>query len=167
MSNSTNLILLATLVAIIWYTWETRNLRKVQTQATKLEFRPVIVLSQEGQNNNLFVTNIGRGHAIDISCHYMIEEAKGQFVIENMNGKIDLLQTNQKQRFIDVCPTKSDKNFGKLLEANLDPRVSELHVELWIKYSDLAGNKYIISYFKSKDTPLTVLKMEELSKSDP
>lgn len=165
-SYSSNIILFATLIAIIWYTLETRQLRKVQTQATKLEFRPVIVLAQEGQNNNLFVSNIGRGHAIDITYHYAIKEAEGELMNEIMDGTIDLLQKNQKQRFIDVCPTKSDKDFGKLLEANLDPRVSEFLVEIWIKYSDLVGNRYIISYFKSKDTPLTVKKVGELSKSD-
>lgn len=54
-----------TLIAIIWYAWETRRLRIENVKQTELSLRPYIILYST-QAGKIGVENIGLSHALDV-----------------------------------------------------------------------------------------------------
>jgi len=54
-----------TLVAIIWYAWETRKLRMETVKQTELSLRPYVILNQTYVDRIDF-ENIGLSHALDV-----------------------------------------------------------------------------------------------------
>lgn len=63
-------VLLLTLIGIIWYSLETRGLRKISAENLELSFKPYLILvfrmiSREG--NQFFLYNIGNGPAVKVN----------------------------------------------------------------------------------------------------
>jgi hypothetical protein len=60
-------VLLATLVAIVWYSLETRWLRQEVAGQTELQQRPLLTVTHDDREKRLLVENIGNGIARDIT----------------------------------------------------------------------------------------------------
>ncbi len=68
-----DLILFATFLALLWYAWETRKMRREIVEQTKLQLTPfVVVLSEDPQ---LTVANYGESTArnIQIKCSSLVK----------------------------------------------------------------------------------------------
>jgi hypothetical protein len=132
-------ILLATLIAIIWYTVETYKLRKATILATRLEFQPLLIVNQQAGSRDLYVSNVGRGHAFNVECRYILKDGE---VPER--GHCHLLKVGDTIRlntlFLDE--NKEMTQYGKLLEAQFDDRVAKPEATLLIEFSDIQNTRY-------------------------
>jgi hypothetical protein len=109
-----------TLVAIIWYAWETRRLRIETVKQTELGLRPFIIISvfedSAGLSQRLVYRNIGHSHALDVETEPFDAEAyiltfKKWGLIESDEQK-DLNpkgkgKTGVSDAFIQAVPTPS------------------------------------------------------------
>lgn len=82
--NLNNFILLGTLIAIVWYSLETRLLKNATNVANTIQSEPLLVLQYEGEN--LYIINYGKGPAFNIEMK--IKNIKGffNFSIPNPNS---------------------------------------------------------------------------------
>jgi len=157
-------ILLFTLFAIIWYSIETLRLRRATVRATNLGFQPVLVVSQEGDNNDLFVTNVGRGSALNVECWYLAPGDDSP--IDGKVARSDLLDVGVKRRLSELFlnENRETTNFGKVIEAQFDKRVSETHGLLVLGYSDISGIRYRAEFHDEGDNPVSLRKVRCLGR---
>ena len=75
----TTVFLLATLIVLIIYTYQTYRLRRETTKQTELNLRPFIVISvfedSAGLSQRLVYRNIGHSHALDVETEPFDAEA--------------------------------------------------------------------------------------------
>lgn len=69
-----DLVLLATFVAIVWYSLETRLLKNATNIANALQAEPLLVLQYRKKENQdeLYVVNYGKGPAFNIDRTYAL-----------------------------------------------------------------------------------------------
>lgn len=137
----TNLILSITLVAIIWYTLETRRLANLTAKQIKINIKPIIVIISIG--SNLKLKNIGKSPALNIMVQGVI--------------RVDDTNPNDKYLFkfteILVCGSEEERGAGITPHCNDEPIVASGDVDYCIRnylnYSSLSQGqdyKLIIDY---------------------
>jgi len=89
------LILLLTLLAIIWYAWQTRGMKKQMIKQKELSMRPFIVLAHDG--DRYILKNIGYGPAIDIKMD--------NIAISKIDEKLTIIYSFKKVDIITVGET--------------------------------------------------------------
>jgi heme/copper-type cytochrome/quinol oxidase subunit 2 len=101
----TTVFLLATLIVLIIYTYQTYRLRQETTKQTELSLRPFIIISvfkdNAGLSQRLIYKNIGHSPALDIETEPFDAEA----YILNF-GKWGLIEPNEKK---DLSPKGEGK----------------------------------------------------------
>ena len=123
------LILIITLIAIIWYTWETKKLREQTAKQTELQYRPfVMVFMKQGEEEGTIdgdapfcVKNVGHSPALNVKIYYY--DVNGKLSNKKFHD-IDLLVPNEIRR-IEEIEWKGEKTL------------------LQIKFSELKGNLII------------------------
>jgi hypothetical protein len=148
-SMISTLALIATLGVIIWYTIETRKLRKTTVKQTELGLRPFVIISvfedSAGQPQRLVYKNIGHSPAIAVWTEPFDAEA---FMIDFM--KYELIETGERK---DLNPQGRGKDvlsngFVQAVQTPsftpkaLDERNSELVLLLTIRYENLEKASY-------------------------
>ena len=96
-----------TLMAIIWYAWETRELRKESVKQTELSQRPFVMIF-ETDLNKIKYKNSGQGIALNISIK-PFENGSYTFTFEKEN----LLSPNEVSRH-DINPVPKDNKTGEI-----------------------------------------------------
>ncbi len=99
--------LLATLVVIIWYAYETRELRKESVKQTELNQRPFVMIF-ETDLNKIKYKNSGQGIALNISIK-PFENQGYTFTFEKEN----LLSPNEVSNH-DINPVPKDNKTGEI-----------------------------------------------------
>lgn len=61
-----SIILGVTFLSILWYSWETRQLRKVTSNQMELSLRPLIIILFDEGSSKFFLKNIGNGPSFKI-----------------------------------------------------------------------------------------------------
>jgi hypothetical protein len=59
-------VLAATGAAVVWYSWETRQLRRTTVRQTLLQIRPFLSLRYGQEDRKLWIHNIGKGVAREV-----------------------------------------------------------------------------------------------------
>ena len=62
----TDWILLATIAAILWYSWETHKMKKEMIHQTELSIRPQLISYLDEKGEYFFIKNVGNGTAINV-----------------------------------------------------------------------------------------------------
>lgn len=105
----TNLILFFTLLAIIWYTIETRRLASLTAKQIKISIKPIITIVSI--DNNLRLKNIGKSSALNILAKDIIR-------INNDNNRNDkyifkfakiTVCSSNEERGTSITPYCNDK----------------------------------------------------------
>jgi len=96
-----------TLIAIIWYAWETRKLRMETVRQTELSQRPFVMIF-ETDLNKIKYKNSGQGIALNISIK-PFENGGYTFTFEKEN----LLSPNEVSKH-DINPVPKDNKTGEI-----------------------------------------------------
>lgn len=116
-----NLILLATFIAIIWYSLETRLLKNATNIANALQAEPLLVLQyrRRGDRDGLYIVNYGKGPAFNIEMQITNIQGSFNFSIPNpnplghMEEKVLVSDNEQTDRNVIASITLFFDNFEK------------------------------------------------------
>jgi hypothetical protein len=123
------LILFATFLALLWYAWETRRMRKEMVDQTELQLTPFLVIIVE--THEVMVANYGESTArdIEIKCSSSVKGVLKPCLPTNS------LPKGEKK----VLEIATSGGFAFLLTDDFEG-AKEIHFEL--KYSNILGKKY-------------------------
>lgn len=152
--NLGNLILFITFLALAWYSWETRGMRKEMIKQTQLEQMPIVMLyirkikiDQKNVDNKLLDYLVRIRTEKDYPNYYLSTRNIGKgsaFNLKISSNRFDIVKYNA--RFL--APTKDEQPFSICENGNKK-------IESWDKFkdsvfeiecSDLLKNKYIFKY---------------------
>lgn len=134
---------------VIWYTWETRQLRLATLRQTALQIRPFPAM-EYGEDLKIWVHNLGNGVARDIKFHNarLGEGAEGATTFLTVEWKpIDFIPKGEKRELKGegaVVTAEERMKFSQRMStwmANLGPH-GHARYEFVVDYSDLTGTQY-------------------------
>ena len=142
----TDLILFLTFVAIIWYSFETSEMKKQIVEQNKLSICPILVMYYRKKDNNrrqLRIRNIGKHAALKIKFSGYKSENKGTTV--EMVPKIEepsLIIPNEERNVVIKELQIDGKSFGRQgWEYNPFSGLKGGDIVI-INFKDIRGNKY-------------------------
>lgn len=156
---STVVILFLTLLAIIWYSFETHWLREATITATEMVHRPLVILSYKKEDQNLYISNVGNGNALEIYCRYDGEGKKD--VLDPFNGYLDLLRAHDSLLFKGNVFDKAQPALAEIFEASVTPLAGKEKATLIITYKNMLHIKYQTNLFFDGKS-ITVLSTKRL-----
>jgi hypothetical protein len=135
---------------LIWYTWETREVRRAMLHQAALQIRPFLGI-EYGDDRKIWVHNLGKGVARDIKCQNvpLTQGQPGDTIITVEWKAIDFLLEGHKREligegaFIEGGDAEREK-FAERLKiwlANFGPHGKSVY-EFVIDYADLTGRQY-------------------------
>jgi hypothetical protein len=137
-------------LVLIWYTWETREVRKAMLRQAALQIRPFLGI-EYGEDRKIWVHNLGKGVARDIKCHNvpLVQGQPGDTIITVEWKPIDFLPDGQKRELIGegAFVQGGDEERAKFSDrlkiwlANFGPDGRSAY-EFIIDYRDLTGKQY-------------------------
>lgn len=137
-------ILFLTLVAVIFYTYETNKLRKETFRQTELQLRPCITMRKSGEDKKAVAMNIGHSPALNIE-------------IEDINIKNQVISFQRrnllkpdKDRMVKIIKKnienpKEERKIEKIINDFPFFNKNDLpegHYQLTIKYKNIENKKY-------------------------
>jgi len=138
-------ILFATFLALIWYAWETRKMRKEMVVQNELEQKPIVDLFYRPKTTKhdeyLRLRNSGKGVAYNINVQTItIENKKFKFYLDDPNLILTPLG-NEQTLHVDAWNNKSHLGEGQLhfLKNTISPQT------IYSK-NDLKKIRFIIFY---------------------
>ena len=154
-----NIIIAITFIAILWYAWETRGLRKemvnqtnVMLDQTEISIMPVLHIDEEeigGQQHIFFLKNFGNFPAFDVK----IEDLKIEANFRNISPKtvkfvfheFDIVPPGEKIPVIFRVENER-KETGEELKDLYEPHLFQGYAvydfEIPITYENILGIKY-------------------------
>ena len=136
------LILLLTLLAIIWYAWQTRGMKKQMIKQKELSMRPFIVLSH--YFNHYILKNIGYGPAIDIKMdNIAISKIDEKLTIIYSFKNVDIITAGETAALI-ICYENGNPAID-LDQAVIMPRTAGRSFDFKIIYHNLENKEYSTS----------------------
>lgn len=125
-------------LVILWYTWETMQLRRAAFLQREVQLRPFLVFRRD--DKRYVVENIGIGAALDIRLDIVLVSDELQMEIR-FPEPIPLL----KPASIAEIKTESYVK-GKLSDdaftAHLDPKYAALTLDVTLRFSNVEGKRY-------------------------
>lgn len=137
-------------VVLIWYTWETRSLRRIAFSQRELQLRPFIVFRKEAEK--YVVENIGNGAALDVRIESIKLDSNSGLQIEiQFPHSLPLLkQASVGEVAVDVY--MNGKKCDPVFAAHLDPKYAVLDVDVRINFSNIEGKQYSLVEIISPQT---------------
>lgn len=90
--------LFLTLLAIIWYAYETRKLRMETLKQTELSLKPFIILSYDERKRKFILKNIGKGVGLNVKiADIPIIKEDGELYIRYIFNRTDVLIPEEKK----------------------------------------------------------------------
>jgi len=114
--HTENVILFLSFLALVWYAWETRELRKTTKNQLELEQRPILNLyyrSESKKKGRLRIRNVGRGIAYNIRVS-SIKINKNNFKFRLDGPNLTLIPGEEKTLTIKELNEKTNRN-GKIV----------------------------------------------------
>ena len=137
-------------LVLIWYTWETREVRKAMFRQAALQIRPFLGI-EYGEDRKIWVHNLGKGVARDIKCHNvpLVQGQPGDTILTVEWKPIDFLPDGKKRELIGegAFVEGGDEERAKFSDrmkiwlANFGPHGRSAY-EFIIDYRDLTGKQY-------------------------
>ena len=141
---------------IIWYTWETHQLRRVSQRQIELQIRPFVVLNR--QSGKFHVTNIGNGPALNVRVDQVsIMPAVDAFI--RFPESIPVLKPTQTEP-IAAESFIGGKSQGGFLDAHLDPQHANQAFEITVRYQDTDFVKHTLT-MRTQPGRFTIVSFEE------
>jgi len=141
---------------IIWYTWETHQLRRVSQRQIELQIRPFVVLDWQG--GKFHVTNIGNGPALNVRVDQVrILPAADAFI--RFPKSIPVLKPSQTEA-IAAESFIAGKSQGGFLDAHLDPEHANQAFEITVRYQDTDFAKHALR-MRTQPGSFTIVAFEE------
>ena len=144
----TNIILFFTLLAIIWYTVETRRLANFTAKQIKINIKPIITI--HSIDSSLRLKNIGKSPALNIRIKNVIrldDNSKTKYVFEFMEIPVCGAQEQHGSGITPHCNNKpivasgdADKTIQYFLDYN--SLTQGQNYELIIDYEDIEKGKW-------------------------
>jgi hypothetical protein len=154
MSLTSDLIMWFTFIAIIWYSYETLELRREAQRQNLTLIAPIVILYID--NEEIIAENIGNGPAFELSIDkiYLVKE-KGIEAVFNLDLGQNLLKKGEKK------PLKGtvEINGEKILDSTsyIKPKYTDKEFLININYLDMYRNRY---YSKIKTSPEGIKLLE-------
>lgn len=169
-----NLVVVAlTGLVVIWYTWETRQLRRATLRQTDLQIRPFLSLEYEPINRKLWLRNLGRGVARDIVVHdvRLSKTAKpNESSITVEWGPVDFIAEGEARELVStgqLITPDGKQEISRMLRAYMSNfgKHGSAEYEFLIDYTDLTGQRYraVFEVVQGK----TFLLSDDLTREDP
>lgn len=142
---------------VIWYTWETHQLRLATLRQTALQIRPFLAI-EYGEDVRIWVHNLGNGVARDIKFHNarLGEGAEGATTFLTVEWKpIDFIPKGEKRELKGEGVVVTAEERMKLSQristwmANFGPH-GHARYEFVVDYSDLTGTQYRAAFSVEK-----------------
>jgi hypothetical protein len=142
------LILLLTLVAIIWYAWETRGMKKQMIEQKDLSMRPFIFLKYHMFHYRL--RNIGYGPAINIKMdNIAVTQIDERLTIKYSFTAVDVLAPGETAD-LEICYENGNPAIASD-QAAIMPKTAAKSFDFKIRYHNLENKEYSISGKLGKD----------------
>lgn len=126
---------------VIWYTWETRELRIASYAQIASQIRPYVVL--QPQNGSFLVTNFGNGVALHIRIEPVIVSQEQQIEIR-FPKTVPVLRCGESAT-LDAKSFRSGKEAGDFFNAHIDPRYANQELPVTLRFDDVELKGYSIT----------------------
>jgi hypothetical protein len=135
------IVLTATFGAIIWYSIETRGLKKETIKQTRLRLRPLIILFQGALVDELFAINIGNGPALKVKIEDICIINAGNISLTYSFRIIDVLIPQKKEQ-LKIFIKESNRPAEHFELAAIFPGLTVKPRKFAIRYRDVENNEY-------------------------
>jgi hypothetical protein len=142
---------------ILWYTWETMQLRRAAHAQRELHIRPFVVITRVVQGFRL--RNLGPGTALNVRVGDVVVDEQEQLVI-HFPAVVSLLPAGE-ERDITAESFHKDKNAGDFFAAHLDPKYAVMELQVDVTYDNIEMKNYCVSE-KVEPGGLTILGVREI-----
>ena len=126
---------------IVWYTWETSELRKASHRQMALQVRPFVVLSRS--DNQFKVTNSGNGPALNVRVSDVQVLSDAGAVIRFPEAVAilprDATSAIKAKSFLEG---RYERDF---LDAHLDPQYANRSLSIELRYQDVDLRTYTVN----------------------
>jgi hypothetical protein len=127
-------------LVIIWYTWETKELRHAAYAQMDLQIRPYVVLQPE--TTQVLVTNFGNGAALHIRVDPVVVSTAEDIELRFLK-MIPVLRSGESAP-VEVTSFKKGKPTGDAYNVHLDPRYANRQLIVTVRFDDLELKAYSI-----------------------
>jgi len=128
-------------IVIIWYTWETMQLREAAFAQRELQLRPFVVV--EPQKNNFVVSNVGSGVALNVRINEIIIDKEFEISVR-FPDSIPVLRSGEGLP-IHAESFKQGKPAGDFFLAHLDPKYANREIEVRVEFQNVEMKPYSVS----------------------
>lgn len=125
-------------VVIIWYTWETRELRHAAYAQIDLQIRPYVVLQPLAGSFQL--TNFGNGVALHIRVDPVVVSKEHEIEIRFPKA-IPVLRKGESAT-LEARSYKKGKDAGDFFNAHLDPEHANQETDVKVRFDDVELKTY-------------------------
>lgn len=137
-------VLSITLLAILWYSYETRRMKQELVAQRKFEQRPVLIVYRRTLNNNevFRIRNIGRGVAFNVKIQKIRLGGEGNLTFEMGIYEPNILTPDEERDLEGQAKLKNvpvlERGVRSL--AVIDPKYAKKNFIFKITYEDIEGN---------------------------
>jgi len=128
-------------LVIIWYTWETKELRLAAYAQMDLQIRPYVVLKPE--TAKILVTNFGNGVALHIRINPVVVSAVEDIELRFLET-IPVLRSGESAN-IAATGFKKGKPTSDAYNAHIDPKYANQQLKVTVRFDDLELKTYSIT----------------------
>lgn len=125
-------------LVVIWYTWETRELRYAAYAQMDLQIRPYVVLQTEG--NGFLVTNFGNGAALHVRVEPVVVSVEERIELQFLKT-VPVLRSGESGA-LEVTCFKEGKPTSDIYKALLNPKHTTEEFDVTVRFDDLELNQY-------------------------
>jgi hypothetical protein len=125
---------------ILWYTWETMQLRRLSFIQREAQIRPFILFRKDG--DHFFVENIGSSAALNIRLDTVNVSDEFKMRIEFPQSVPFLKSGCQAQ--VETKSIIRDEETPYPVTAHLDPKHAALDLQVRIHFSNIEGRQYTL-----------------------
>lgn len=125
-------------VILIWYTWETMQLRFAAHAQRETQIRPYVMLKQEP--GKLSVINVGNGVALHIHVDTVV--VSDEFKIEVQFPKTIAVLRPGESESLEMRSFKQGKDAGDFFTAHLDPKYAVLDIDVKLRFDNVELKAY-------------------------
>jgi hypothetical protein len=130
-----------TAVVLIWYTWETMEVRRAAHLQRELQLRPFIVL--EPQERDFVLSNVGNGAAVNIKIDdVVVDETHGVSI--RFPASVPVLRPGAALP-IRAESIKGGKSAGDFFLAHLDPQYAALELKIVLRFQNVEMKPYSVA----------------------
>lgn len=139
-------------VVVIWYAWETRELRIASYVQIESQIRPYVVL--QPQNGSFLITNFGNGVALHIRLDPVTVSCENQIEIRFL--KLTPVLRSGESISLEARSYKAGQDAGDYFNDHIDPKYAKQELAVTLHFDDVELKSYSITQRVSHDNVIVV-----------